>query len=512
VSKTFGKQQPASSMVTFYHDIEQNIDSKANPRECRKIVKEFLKLEKKYGIAVTYNVVGKIFQEQPDLIEWILQEGQEVAFHSYNHQSDWQPKYYSDEVDLCSRVSSLPRGYRSPQSQWNQDTLKTLWRKGFLWNAENDKHKEPYFIYKGLVRLPIAADDWPLQTGTMNVDEWVQQFSKLLKRRPYFAFGSHDCVTSFASRERLEAWERVLRIAVENEALLGTFSEAADLFRRAALARYYDNTAAKNWDRFNKTLYRTKRFQELIRVEAEKLNQPIVADLGSGGGLLSRHLKDIAGKTYCVGNASDMLEGIGSDSCVQACPGEAIDSNLPDNSIDLVICAHTIEHLFWPDRLADEIKRIGKIGATYFVTVSALRDTPPSGEAPPSRIGHYFTPDEVQRWASQIGPGHLIGIQYEEPEPDSPETEQRYRAMEKNPSGCVPMHWVYIGTIQKEFTAKNHRETIPLSAFDFRFPSQRYDHLKTYLENVGRRLFKAFSPDDFALFHRIWQPKTVGRN
>lgn len=33
---------PASNMVTFYHDIEQNLDSEAEPHLCRQMVKEFL--------------------------------------------------------------------------------------------------------------------------------------------------------------------------------------------------------------------------------------------------------------------------------------------------------------------------------------------------------------------------------------------------------------------------------------------------------------------------------------
>jgi len=231
------KKRPASNMVTFYHDIEQNLDIKADARLCRQIVKEFLKLETKYGIPVTYNVVGKFFREQPDLIELILQEGQEVAFHSYNHQPDWQPRYYAEEIAMCRTVSPFPCGYRSPRSEWNRTTVKTLWEQGFLWSAEDDRHKEPYFIYEGLVRLPIACDDWPIHTGALSVDQWVQQFPKLLNMRPYFGIGCHDCVVSFNPEERLKAWERILQIAIENQTLLVSFSEAADLFRRAATLR-----------------------------------------------------------------------------------------------------------------------------------------------------------------------------------------------------------------------------------------------------------------------------------
>ncbi|MBU1062083.1 MAG: methyltransferase domain-containing protein, partial [Candidatus Omnitrophica bacterium] len=421
--------------------------------------------------------------EQPDLIEWILQGGHEVAFHSYNHQSDWQPKYYFSEIDLCRKVSSVPLGYRSPLSQWDYSSLKSLWKNGFLWNAEDDRHREPYFIYEGLVRLPIAADDWLFYTGALTSDAWVRQFRELLKTRNYFGFGSHDSVVSFAPEERLKNWERVLQIATEDKILLVTFSEAADIFRRAALSRYY-TTIAASWNRSTKTLYRTKRFREMVRSEAEKLNQPVIADLGSGGGVLSSPMKDIAKDIYCVDNAPWMVKDVGMDSCIRACTGEVTDSNLPDNSIDLVICARVIEYLFWPDRLADEIRRIGKIGGIYLVTFPAFRGCYILHNGPPpDRIRHYFTSDEIKKWAEQIGPGRLIGIQYSEAEPDSLEIEEQYRAMENNPPrGVYPTNWVYIGIVQKQFTPKHYRKTIPVSMFNFRFPSQWYSYVRIYLK------------------------------
>lgn len=474
-------------MITFYHDIEQNIDSNADPEKCRQIVKEYLKLEKKYAVFATYNVVGKLFQEQPDLIEWILKEGQEVAFHSYNHRVDWQPNYYVDEIDLCRKVSNLPCGYRSPYSEWNKDTLRALWEKGFLWSAENDPHQEPYFIYNGLVRLPIAADDGFLHRGDISVKGWVQQFLELLQKRHYFGFGTHDYITSFSPEERLRAYEKLLQIAVENRALLVTFSEAADLYRRAALSRYFSITS-KKWNRYNVNIYRTRRFRELIRIEAEKLDQPVVADLGSGGGLFSKHLRDVAKRIYCVDNASGMIDDITSDSCIMGYLGEVTDSNLLDNSIDFVICARTIEYLFWPERLADEIKRIGKMGATFFVTFPALRETPPKREREiPDQIRHYFTPVEIRKWASQIGAGLLIGIEYEETDPESPEAEQRYRKIEQNPSGRTPLNWVYIGVIQKKITTKNYRKTIPFSIFNFHYLNLRRVRFEVYLIELGKR-------------------------
>ena len=102
------RQSPAQSMVTFYHDIEQNLDSDADVSQCRHMVEEFLNIERDHGIRATYNVVGKIFEQQPDLIERIQQAGHEVAFHSYQHYSDWGPRYYADEIKLCRQVTDLP--------------------------------------------------------------------------------------------------------------------------------------------------------------------------------------------------------------------------------------------------------------------------------------------------------------------------------------------------------------------------------------------------------------------
>ena len=226
-----GRTRPPT--VSFYHDIEQDCGGVADVARCRCIVGEFLRLEKQYGVAATYNVVGRLFREQPDLIEMIRAGGQEVAFHSYHHQPDWRPAYYAEEVRLCREASPLPRGYRSPRSEWDRETIRACWRQGLSWSAEADPAGEPYLIYRGLVRLPIAGDDWSLHTGKRSPRQWVEYFSDMLLRRRYVAFGSHDCVASFAPQERLGAWEELLKRAVAAGAELVSLSAAADACRLA---------------------------------------------------------------------------------------------------------------------------------------------------------------------------------------------------------------------------------------------------------------------------------------
>ena len=493
MKSTVRSAERVSHLVAFYHDIEQDIDSAASPEQCRRVVKEFLRLEKQYGVRATYNVVGRLFREQPDLIDWILQEGHEVAFHSFHHQSDWRPDYFIKEIDLCREYSPIPSGYRSPQSKIDQRGIEHLWEKGFLWNAEGDSFREPYFIYKGLVRIPISLDDWPLHTGETTVEGFIRQYSELLQKRVFLAVGFHDSVTSFAPEERLNAWERILKAAIDQKSLPVTFSEAADLFRRAAVSRYYSQIA-KDWNQNTRVLYRTKRFQELIREEAGKLPSPVVVDLGSGGGVLSAPLKDVAKKVYCVDNSAGMVSDVDFSSCIEARLGEVTDSGLPDRSADMVICARVIEYLFWPDRLADEIKRIGKPGATFLVTFPADRGQTPANEgAPPDRIRRNFKADDIVEWAKQIGTGRLFGVQYETVEPAGLEAEDHYRMTEEHPpANILPTNWAYIGKVERTVASSALNRTIPLSCAPFQFPEVPQGRRGKALDNTLRRMVRPF--------------------
>ncbi len=178
----------------------------------------------------------------------------------------------------------------------------------------------------------------------------------------------------------------------------------------------------------------------MIRAEAEKLERPAVADLGSGGGVLTTGLRDLASVIHCVDNSEGMVADVDSGGCVRPQLGEVTDSGLPDASIDLVVCARVIEYLFWPDLLADEIRRIAKPGATYFVTFPADRgEYAPRDGPPPDRIRRYFTADDIERWASRIGPGRLHAVQYDAAEPTDGAAEDRYRARERSaPPAIAP--------------------------------------------------------------------------
>lgn len=49
-------------MVTFFHDVEQDLDNPVDLAACRDVVREYLALEKKYGIRATYNIANHLIR------------------------------------------------------------------------------------------------------------------------------------------------------------------------------------------------------------------------------------------------------------------------------------------------------------------------------------------------------------------------------------------------------------------------------------------------------------------
>lgn len=449
------KHQSQPSIITFYHDTEQNFDSSANPIDCRNIINEFLKLEKKYNVSTTYNIVGKLFKEQPDLIDNILNEGQEVAFHSYNHQTDWNADYYLKEIELCRRISKIPMGYRSPRSQINQKAVETIWENGFLWNAEGDYHTEPYFIYEGLVRLPITGDDWPLYLREVTADKWIHNFAKILKSRRYIAFGLHDYIASFDPEKILGAWEKILQIGIESGALILNFSEAAEYYRRCAVSKYLKSP--KGYNKKNK-VYFSASFEALIRKEAELLNDPVMANLYYINKKIPATISNSIKEIHCIPVDPDII----GDT-------ESRNLELQKNFADLIICVNCIEYQFRPDNLLNIIKQIGKIGATFIISfpLSKGKDIPLNNSIL-DKIRHHFTNDEIRDWAKQLGSANITSLN------DI-----------KDNNNCVLM-----GKIKNQNEIVQKRMVISISEIIFHFPSPFFESIRINFEVLKGKLIK----------------------
>lgn len=93
------------------------------------------------GIKVTFFVIGQVAEKHPDLIKLMIQQGHEVANHSYTHNRI----YNSAEIRQANRVLQnitgiIPGLFRPP---WGKITLTQLWfavthgMKLILWSVDS---------------------------------------------------------------------------------------------------------------------------------------------------------------------------------------------------------------------------------------------------------------------------------------------------------------------------------------------------------------------------------------
>ena len=112
-------------------------------------------------------------------------------------------------------------------------------------------------------------------------------------------------------------------------------------------------------------------------------SQGIVADIGAGTGLLTRHFVGNVQKIYAVEPEQEMrrvaCEIIGPRDDIEYIAGAAENTQLPDSSVDLIVVANAY-HRFEPENTIQEFKRIMRPGArlaifSYHDDAGFLSDT-----------------------------------------------------------------------------------------------------------------------------------------
>jgi ubiquinone/menaquinone biosynthesis C-methylase UbiE len=148
---------------------------------------------------------------------------------------------------------------------------------------------------------------------------------------------------------------------------------------------------------------------ELLIARAGLTGEQVVADLGSGTGLLTRHLLDHARRVYAVEPAEDMRRAaeaaLGADSRFQSIDGTAERTGLPSDSADAITCGNSF-HYFDPERVRGEVRRVLRSSGRV---VLIFHDAPPDpgpfmqeylellASSTPSDLTSVHSPDDFER-------------------------------------------------------------------------------------------------------------------
>ena len=230
------------AVVILLHDVEDPLPN--DPRGLRSVregTEACLESEARQGFRATYNLVGTFAEQIEDLVRRMAAEGHELASHGANHTElvDLDPVSLRQEVqgaeDRIGKIAGTRvRGFRSPRSRWSGPLLELLEERDYLWNAEADSSPYPYQVprssRRGLVRIPVAADDWDYVRRRASprqvLDRWKGEVISAEERGCWVAIGSHPSVLGVHAR-RMDGFREFLEWLASRKVLVMTLGEAS---------------------------------------------------------------------------------------------------------------------------------------------------------------------------------------------------------------------------------------------------------------------------------------------
>lgn len=124
----------------FVRDIvQQESQSKVVEGVC-----ETIKVLDKYRATCTFFLVGELLERNPELGEIIIESGNEIGFHGYDHHPLWDltPRQFNEQLSrfrgLMSKYNYTVRGYRAPSASLDKSTywaIEILRKNGYVYDS-----------------------------------------------------------------------------------------------------------------------------------------------------------------------------------------------------------------------------------------------------------------------------------------------------------------------------------------------------------------------------------------
>lgn len=205
-------------IVTLCYDVEGDYSGPGRQQFCLDGLYQILAIEESCGIKSTYNCVGKLLADSPEIVTALKGNGHEIASHSYRHSimPALAKRNMEEDIhrfrDLLAEHNLSLAGFRSPQSLWNFTLMNVLFDEGLSWSAENGPETYPYILrqrgHRKLFRLPIKDTDWRYESDNATPAEMLAQWQGVVERAKgdgkYAAIGFHPWV--LAKNGRLSAY------------------------------------------------------------------------------------------------------------------------------------------------------------------------------------------------------------------------------------------------------------------------------------------------------------------
>jgi len=200
-----------STAVVLTHDVEEQIGFYNIPK--------ILKLEEKYGMKSSWNIVPYKYKIDEGIIKLIKEAGHEIGIHGYNHDGKL---YYSEKI-FRERVPYINQaikkygavGFRSPQVHRNLEWLQML----------NIEYDASCFDYDPFQPFPGGTGSiWPFIAG---------KFIEL----PYTLPQDHT-LFYVLKQKTIDIWKNKAKWVAENKGVILTLTHPDYLIEKAHFKMY----------------------------------------------------------------------------------------------------------------------------------------------------------------------------------------------------------------------------------------------------------------------------------
>ena len=164
--------------LTFTLDLEEHRPDESYPKRYPDITREILDFLDQRNIKATVFVLGKLAEDEPELIKEISSKGHEIGFHTYSHihltrenLENFKQQSKDSKAFIEDLIGQEIAGFRAPafsltnKSVWVLDILKEL---GFKYsssvlpannpiNGFPEAPRKPFLWSNGLLEIPAPV-------------------------------------------------------------------------------------------------------------------------------------------------------------------------------------------------------------------------------------------------------------------------------------------------------------------------------------------------------------------
>ncbi|MHA1678426.1 MAG: polysaccharide deacetylase family protein, partial [Promethearchaeota archaeon] len=135
----------------------RKLDNEYTPRALRHV----LDLLKKHNQKITFFVVTKLEELYPGIIDEILKDGHEVAWHTHTHTIIKSPEILVNELKAAKKIIDKYsiRGFQPPEIIFVKEAYKILKEYGFLYASSIYGNTQAKYSYAGVCEIPVSVSN-----------------------------------------------------------------------------------------------------------------------------------------------------------------------------------------------------------------------------------------------------------------------------------------------------------------------------------------------------------------